>query len=58
LRTQVDFFEFAFNDSHEVMSLPEDPNYDYPRGHYLPFPMAMVEIQTSQDFSVDIIVNP
>ena len=26
-----------------ALSRPEDPNFDYSPGHYLPFPMALVE---------------
>jgi hypothetical protein len=58
LRTQNEFIGYAFTDTHEIMAYPEDPNYDYPPGHYLPFPMALVEINDDQNISVDILVNP
>jgi hypothetical protein len=49
-RFSVDFF----NDSRRQMAVVEDPNFAYPPGHYLPFSMALVEIQAEEDFSVEI----
>jgi hypothetical protein len=49
---------FAFNDTRAVMSYPEDPNFDYSRGHYLPFPMALTIVNATDGLSVDIIINP
>lgn len=48
---------YAFNDTKSMMSKPEDPNFDYSRGHYLPFPMALVEIQATDKLSIDITIN-
>jgi len=39
----------VFTDSLEFMAAPENPNQDYPPGHYLPFPMALLEIRSDQD---------
>jgi hypothetical protein len=36
------------------LSLSEDPNLDYPKGDYLPFPLALVTIQGNGNFSVEI----
>ncbi|MFZ2098603.1 MAG: hypothetical protein WAV05_18375, partial [Anaerolineales bacterium] len=49
---------FAFNDTRAVMSYPEDPNFDYSRGHYLPFPIALTIVTATDELSVDIIINP
>jgi hypothetical protein len=49
---------YTFNATHDALINPEDPNLDYGRGHFLPFPMALAEIQSSQKFTVNIIVNP
>ena len=49
---------FRFNETREALSRPEDPNFDYSRGHYLPYPMALVEFSSSQSLSVDIVINP
>lgn len=42
----------AFNDSRAMISKPEDPNYDYPQGHYLPFPLALALVRSEGDFSI------
>jgi len=49
---------FSFNTTHSALSYSEDPNFDYSRGHYLPFPMALTQISTTDNYSVDIIINP
>ena len=36
---------YAFNERLDLLGEPEDPDYEYPQGFYLPFPMAMVEAQ-------------
>ena len=40
------------------LSLSEDPNLDYPKGDYLPFPLALVTIQSGGNFSVEIREMP
>lgn len=37
------------------LALPEDPNLDYPRGNYLPFPLSVVTIHGNGGFSVEIV---
>ena len=37
------------------LASPEDPNLDYPRGDYLPFPLSVVSIQAKGIFSVEIV---
>jgi hypothetical protein len=49
---------YPFNATREALSNPEDPNFDYSRGHYLPYPMALAEITASGEYSVDVIINP
>jgi hypothetical protein len=46
----------AFSDSRAQLRLAEDPNFPYPAGHFLPFPLALVEIQSAGDFEVEIRV--
>lgn len=49
----------AFSDSYAYMGLPEDPDFDFPSGHFLPFPMALIEIRAGGEFSIEIsMVNP
>jgi len=40
---------FAFNDTLDYLGKREDPNQDFPPGHYLPLPMAVVEFQSDGD---------
>ncbi len=42
----------------DIIRNPENPNYDYGRGHYLPFPMALAESQAIGGIEVDILINP
>lgn len=44
----------AFTDSHALLSQVEDPNYDYPPGHYLPFPVALVNVYGEGDFYIQM----
>lgn len=48
----------AFNATHQALYLPEDPNYDYSCGHYLPYPMALAEIDSTNGYSLDFVINP
>ncbi len=49
---------YAFSDTRSVITLPEDPNFDYSLGHYLPFPMAVVRLSPSEAYRVEITVDP
>jgi hypothetical protein len=49
---------YPFNATHDALIMSEDPNLDYGRGHYLPFPIALAEIQPSDNYTVTIIVSP
>jgi len=45
--------------SQNAIGRPEDPNYNYTAGHYLPFPMAVLDIQPiGGNVSVNIYVTP
>jgi hypothetical protein len=37
------------------LSLPEDPNFGYPKGNYLPFPLSLVTIQSEGNLRAEII---
>ncbi len=47
----------SFTDSLPYLFLPENPDRGYPAGHYLPFPLSIVDIQGSGNLSVQIIVK-
>ncbi len=40
----------AFNESLPLLTTPEDPDFDYPPGHYTPFPMAIVEVEMEDGY--------
>jgi hypothetical protein len=48
----------SFLTSWDTMSLPEDPNYNYTRGYFLPFPLTLVELSDSEFFIVEIQIMP
>ena len=45
----------AFTDTRSRMGLTENPNFDYPPGHYLPFPLALVQLTASTRAQVTIV---
>jgi hypothetical protein len=47
----------SFTDSLPYLSLPEEPDRAYPEGHYLPFPLSVVSLKGSGNFSVQISVK-
>lgn len=46
-----------FNQSPATFDIPENPNFDYPDGHYLPHPVAVTRLNSSGSFSVDLNVR-
>jgi hypothetical protein len=44
----------VFNESKTFMVLEEDPDQDYPAGHYLPFPFAYIEVEREGDTQIMI----
>jgi hypothetical protein len=54
VRTDAALSAQGFTSAVPFLSLPEDPNLDYPRGDYFPFPLSVVAIQGNEDFSVQI----
>jgi hypothetical protein len=47
----------TFRDSLSYLGGPEDPNFDYPPGHFIPFPLAIGEIAASGDLEIQIQVD-
>ncbi len=50
IHTSGDLSSSAFIESRQFFSRPENPNQDYPPGHSLPFPMALVTIKDEGSF--------
>jgi len=44
----------AFNESLPLLAMPEDPDFSYPPGHFVPFPMAIVEVEINGRYSLSI----
>lgn len=44
-----DVIRATFLDSREKMGMVEDPNFEYPPGHFLPFPMAVFTVNPGGD---------
>jgi hypothetical protein len=47
----------AFNDTLDSLSGPEDPNQEFPPGHYLPFPMAVADYRLEDGSVVELTVK-
>jgi hypothetical protein len=47
----------SFTDSFPYLALPENPDLSYPAGHYLPFPVSVVDIQGNGGINVVISVK-
>jgi len=46
-----------YNVTRKIMSSPEDPNVEFPPGHFLPFPLAVLTLDATGDFSVEISLS-
>lgn len=47
----------TFVDSKAGIRFPEDPNYDFPPGHFLPFPLAVATVEASGPFTVRLTLE-
>ena len=54
VQAEGDITTRAFNESLSLLSSPEDPDFGYPPGHTIPFPMAVVEVEITGDYSLSI----
>jgi hypothetical protein len=54
VKTTASLSANTFKDSQAAFALPENPNRDYPPGHFLPFPLAVLELQSEGGFNVTI----
>jgi hypothetical protein len=48
----------TFLDSRPFLGQTEDPNLDYPAGHFLIFPLALVDFSGQEDFYVEVNLLP
>jgi hypothetical protein len=54
VRSSIPFTTQSFLASRPLLTQTEDPNVDYPAGHLLAFPLALVEFTAQEDFYVEI----
>jgi hypothetical protein len=47
-----------FTASRSFVGTVEDPNRDFPPGHFLPFPMALVEVQGAREITIVVELLP
>ncbi len=40
----------TFNEALDLLAIPEDPDFEYPSGHFVPFPMAIVEVEMQDGY--------
>jgi hypothetical protein len=55
VRTEAPFSAQGFNVSIPFLSQAENPNLDYPAGHFYPFPLSVMVIHANGNFIVEII---
>ncbi len=48
----------SFLDSRSFMSQPEIPDRTYPAGHYLPFPLAVLDLDAAGSYQVSFLFQP
>jgi hypothetical protein len=48
---------FAFNDTLDNLGKLEDPNQEFPLGHFLPLPMALLEFQAGNEIVFHLVVK-
>jgi hypothetical protein len=53
----AEWSQTAFSDSLSLFARPEDPDLEYPSGHFLPFPFAKVVIQSSGKFTAEFHIH-
>ena len=54
VRTDAAFLAQGFTISLPFLGLPENPDLDYPAGHYFPFPLSIVDMQGHGTITVQI----
>ncbi len=47
----------SFTDSRAFMTQPENPNTGFPPGHFLPFPMALLHLQSPGNLSITLQIE-
>lgn len=54
ITASIPFTAHGFNASRPLLAAPEDPDLDYPTGHYYPFPLALATLNGQADFFIRV----
>ncbi|MFN2152018.1 MAG: hypothetical protein ACK2T5_10510, partial [Anaerolineales bacterium] len=57
IRASGNLSSFDFLESKPLLELPEDPNFGYPPGHFIPFPMAVIELAPQEQVWLEISLS-
>ena len=57
IQASTSFSAHTFKGAQPFFAHPENPNLDYPPGHFLPFPTALIEIQPQGNFWIKISIK-
>jgi hypothetical protein len=49
ITTNGDIKLHPFTSSKQTLSVRENPNFEYPPGHFIPFPVAIAELEANSD---------
>lgn len=58
VRASQSFQVDSFTATQSRMGITEDPNQEYPAGHYLPFPLSLVRLPAAGEYWVEIRLDP
>lgn len=48
----------AFDEALPFLAAPEDPDFSYPAGHFVPFPIAIVDVEIMPNAAISVVVQP
>ena len=57
LRTNAKLAVSSFAETRKLMDSSENPNAEFPPGHFLPFPLVVLTLEAHGDFYVDITLS-
>jgi hypothetical protein len=57
ISTDAPLTQNTYRDTWLLMGAPENPNYDYPPGHYLPFPISLITIDSPGNATISLVIN-
>jgi hypothetical protein len=58
IATSSELLAHSFNATRDRMGRQENPNDEYPPGHYLPFPLVLLELDSSDKGYIEFKIHP